>query len=162
MKRFLSAMDAFTNRAGEGLAWVALGLTAIILYEVIARFVFNSPTIWAHETTSLVFGTYAVLGGAYCVVHDQHIKVDVLWARLSPRNKAITDLISSSLSLGLLVGILWFAIPWAWHSLQTLERSETVFGPPHYPFKMFLVIASFWLLLHLVAKFIRDFQAVRK
>lgn len=156
MKRILSVVDSFTDRGGEWLALGALPIAGIIVYEVIARYVFNNPTVWAHETTALVFGVYVILAGGYCVLHERHVRIDVLWARLSPRGKAIADLATSGFALFFVGGLLWFSVPYAWHSFQIREVSETVFGPPLYPSKIILAIGASLLLLQLAVKFIRD------
>jgi TRAP-type mannitol/chloroaromatic compound transport system permease small subunit len=163
MKRFLSAIGTFTERTAEGgLAYGALIMAGIIAYEVIARFAFNAPTVWAHDTTWMVFGVYAIMSGAYCLHREQHIRVDVLWSRLSPRRKAIADLATWGFSFIFIATLLWFSIPWAWHSFQIREKDITVFAPPLYPSKIFLVLGTFWLLVLLVVKFIRDLQVVTK
>ena len=64
-------------------------------YEVIARFVFNSPTNWVHESMFLMFGMQYMLAGAYAYREDQHVRVDVFYAKFSPRGKAIADIITS-------------------------------------------------------------------
>lgn len=156
MKRFILTIDAFTDRFGRGLSWIVLAIAGMVAYEVIARFIFNSPTRWSHEVSALVYGIYGILAGGYCLLHGSHVRVDVLWGRLSPRGKAIADLANSVLWFTFMVLLLWFAIPWAWNSFQLREHSETVFGAPFYPTKMALVLGTSLLLLQMIAKFIRD------
>ena len=67
----------------------------VYYYEVIARFVFNSPTNWVHESMFLMFGMQYMLSGAYAYREDQHVRVDVIYAKFSPRGKAIADIITS-------------------------------------------------------------------
>ncbi len=159
---FYQLIDGFTNRSGEVIAWMVLAIAGIASFEVIARYIFNSPTVWAHEVTALVFGIYAILAGGYCVLHQRHVRMDILWGRLSPRRKAIVDLATSGLGFIFLVLLLWVSIPYAWHSFQVREASETVFGAPFYISKIFLVIGVFLFLLQMIAKFIRDIYIVTK
>ena len=67
----------------------------VYYYEVIARFVFNSPTNWVHESMFLMFGMQYMLSGAYAYREDQHVRVDVVYAKFSPRGKAIADIVTS-------------------------------------------------------------------
>ena len=64
-------------------------------YEVIARFVFNSPTNWLHESMFLMYGMQYMLAGAYAYQLDQHVRVDVFYTKFSPRGKAVADIITS-------------------------------------------------------------------
>lgn len=160
MKRFLSAMDTVTDWGGKGVAFLVLAIIGVVAYEVIARYVFNSPTVWAHEMTWLLHGNYAALAGAYVLLERQHVRMDVLWSRLSLRGQAIADLATSGLGFIFVGALLWFSIPYAWHSFQMREILYTVWSPPIYPSKMILVIATFWLLVQMIVKFMRDIYIV--
>lgn len=162
MKPLASAIDSFTNRMGKVIVLILLPLIGIICYEVVARFVFNRPTVWAHETASLVFGVYVVLLGAYTLLHEQHVRVDILWARLLPRRKAIWDLATSVFGFIFIVSLFWFSAREAWHSVEIREISITVFGPPLYPSKIILAIAAFLFLLQMIAKFVRDLHKAKR
>ena len=67
----------------------------VYYYEVLARFVFNSPTNWVHESMFLMFGMQYMLSGAYAYREDQHVRVDVFYSKFSPRGKAIADIVTS-------------------------------------------------------------------
>jgi len=159
-KSFYQIIDTFTDRFGRVIAWGVLAIAGVVLFEVIARFTFNAPTVWAQEVTALTFGVYAILAGGYCLLHQRHIRMDVLWGQLSPRRKAIADLATSGLGFLFIALLLWYSIPYAWHSFQLREASQTVFHAPYYPSKMFLVLGVFLLLLQFVSKFIRDLYIV--
>lgn len=161
MKPLVSAIDSFINRTGRGFVLILLPLIGIIGYEVVVRFVFDRPTVWAHETASLVFGAYVVLLGGYTLLYNQHVKVDILWDRLSPRRKAIWDLATSVFGFIFIVSLLWFSVIEAWHSVEIREISVTVFGPPLYPSRIILVIATFLFLVQMISKFIRDLYGAR-
>ena len=156
MRKLLSAIDSFTGQAGKVVAFVFPVMLGVLVYEVILRFAFNRPTIWAHETATLVFGIYMILLGGYSLLHQRHIRVDILWARLSPRGKAVTDLATSVFGFMFLAPLLWYSVPYALRSLEIGETSLTLFSPPLYPSKIFLVLGVFWFLLQFIAKFIRD------
>ena len=161
--RFTQLLNSFTDKLGTKIALGIIVIGGVVAYEVVVRFAFNSPTMWAQEVTALMFGVYAILAGAYCLLHERHVRMDIIWGRLSPRGKAITDLVTSGFGFVFIGFLLWYSVPYAWRSIQLLEGSESVFGAPYYPSKVILVLASFWLLLQLIAKFIRDIRvALRK
>src|SRR5204863_286851 len=74
--------------------WGVLAVFAYY-YEVLARFVFNSPTNWVHESMFLMFGMQYMISGAYAYREDQHVRVDVFYSKFSRRGKAIADVVSS-------------------------------------------------------------------
>jgi len=155
---FTRLLNSFTDRTGNKIALGVLAIGGVVSYEVIARFVFNAPTNWAQEVTALMFGVYAILAGAYCLLHERHVRMDILWGQLSARGKAIADLVTSGFGFVFVGLLLWYSVPYAWRSIQLLEGSETVFSAPFYPSKIILVLAIFWLFLQMIAKFIRDIR----
>lgn len=162
MERFLSAIDKLNKWVGTIMSFVVLVVIGITLFEVIGRFVFNRPTTWAHETTALVFGFYFIMGGGYILLNKAHIRVDILWSRLSLRKRAIVDLITCGFGFLFLGMLLRFSVRMALESVQLLEHSGTPFNPPLYPAKICLVIGVALILLQLVVKTIRDLHlAVR-
>jgi TRAP-type mannitol/chloroaromatic compound transport system permease small subunit/exonuclease VII small subunit len=88
-------IDRLSLYAGEFVAYWAVIAVFVYYYEVIARYVFNSPTNWAHEAMYLMFGMQYLVAGAYAMLTESHVRVDVFYAPLSPRRKAIVDLLTS-------------------------------------------------------------------
>ena len=82
----------------------------VYYYEVLARYVFNSPTNWVHESMFLMFGMQYLLSGAYAYKEDQHVRVDVLYSKLSTRGKAICDIITSVFFFIFIGAMLWTGI----------------------------------------------------
>lgn len=68
---------------------------AILINEVLLRYVFNSPTIWAHETTIFLCGIAFIYGGLYCTVRDKHIRVVLIYDVIPPRIRRIFDIVIS-------------------------------------------------------------------
>ena len=87
-------------------------------YEVMARFVFNSPTNWLHESMFLMFGMQYMLCGAFAYKEDQHVRVDVFYAKFSPRGKAIADIFTSVFFFIFTVTLLWTTIRFAMDSVS--------------------------------------------
>lgn len=87
------------GRAVDRLGLIfALGLLAamlILIQEVLLRYVFNAPTIWAHETTVFLCGAAFIFGGLYCTARDRHIRVVVLYDMVSPRVRRWFDVVIS-------------------------------------------------------------------
>lgn len=137
-----------------------LALCLLLVYEVIMRYGFNSPSHWAYETSTFIFGGVGILGGAYVLLQGQHVRLDVFYGRLSPRTKAILDLVTTPVFFLVIVVLLWQSGAQAYKSVLIREFSDSVWGPPIYPIKIVVVIAVFLLLFQGIAKFIRDLYFV--
>jgi TRAP-type mannitol/chloroaromatic compound transport system permease small subunit len=83
--------------------------------------------------------------------------MEIFHNRLSPRGRAILDLITAPLFF-LFIGILlWKGGEFAWSSISRMETSGSYWGPPLYPFKAMIPIGAFMLAMQGLTKFIRDF-----
>ncbi|MDJ0930142.1 TRAP transporter small permease subunit [Breoghania sp.] len=89
------AIDRLSLYCGEFVYYWAVIAVFVYYYELIARYVFNSPTNWAHEGMLLMFGMQYLIAGAYAMLCESHVRVDVFYAPLLPRHKAVADLLTS-------------------------------------------------------------------
>jgi len=153
---FLRVIDNINDRTGKIISFLIIFTVACILYEVVMRSIFHTPTIWCHELSTFLYGAFIVMGGGYTLRHKAHVNVDIVYARLSQRGRAIVDLLTSTVFFCFCVVLLWHGGQFAWKSLLLLETTETNWGPPIYPLKLTIPIAAFLLLLQGLAKFIRD------
>jgi TRAP-type mannitol/chloroaromatic compound transport system permease small subunit len=160
MQRFLSSIDNINDIVGRNVSFLIIVITGFTVFEVIARFAFSYPTMWTQQSTGFAVGIFVLLGGGFCLLHHDHITIDLIYSHLTTKRKAMVDLATSLLAF-LFVGVLLvYSTIWAWESVQVRELSITVWGPPLYPIKVFVPIGSLLLFLQLIAKFIRDLRIV--
>lgn len=88
-------IDRLSLFCGEFVSYWAVIAVFVYYYEVISRYVFNSPTSWAHEAMYLMFGMQYLIAGSYAVLTETHVRVDVFYAPLSRPRKAWADLVTS-------------------------------------------------------------------
>ncbi|WP_424933270.1 TRAP transporter small permease subunit [Amaricoccus macauensis] len=89
------ALDRCSLYAGEFVSYWAVIAVFVYYFEVLSRYVFGSPTNWAHEAMYLMFGMQYLVSGAYAALTESHVRVDIFYASWSPRRKAIVDLLTS-------------------------------------------------------------------
>ena len=156
LKKILRVIDKTSLVSGRFLAYTTVLAVAIITFEVLMRYVFNRPTNWGHESMTLIFGMQYILSGAYAHYVRAHVRVDVVYQALSPRNKARMDVLTSLLFF-LYIGVMtytgWF---FYWDSQVMWELSFTDWAPPLYPVKFTVFLGSLLLLLQGFANFVRD------
>jgi len=156
LKRALSVIDAISEWSGKVVSFFVLIFAVVILYEIVARYIFNSPTTWALEISLAFYGAYVALIGAYVLRGGQHVNVDVLYGRFSPRVKAIVNLFTWLLFFLWVGAIVWKGWHAGWASLVAKEREPTSFGCPIYPVKLCIPVGGFLLFLQGLAGYIRS------
>lgn len=155
--RFLSFIDKMSEWTGKATSYLVLLLTGAISYEVVSRYIFNAPTLWAQEVSTYIYGTFFMMGGAYVMLKDNHVRVDILYTHLSPKGKAIVDLITFPLFFFLFVGILvWEGSKMAIWSWSIWEHTQSPWSPPIYPLKTVIPLASGLLFLQGLNRFLKS------
>ncbi|MBS3918635.1 MAG: TRAP transporter small permease subunit [Deltaproteobacteria bacterium] len=156
IKTLLRIIDFISEWIGKMVSFLVIVIIGVTIWEVVLRYVFNAPTIWAFDAAYLIFGAYGVLGGAYTLYLRGHVNVDILYGRLSLRRRAIVDLVTSIFFFLFCGLLLWKGGEMAWDSLKIMERGSSAWNPPIYPIKLTIPLGAFLLLIQGVAKFIRD------
>ena len=147
-------------RVGEFVAYWALISVFVYYYEVIARYVFNSPTNWVHESMFLMYGMQYMLCGAYAYREDQHVRVDVIYTKFSPRGKAIADIITSVFFFIFILTMAWTGSRFALDAINNNEVSFTEWGIQYWPVKLMLPIGAALMALQGLSKLIKDIVLV--
>lgn len=160
VNKFTHFINSTNTWVGNAVSFGLILITAIAMLEVILRYIFNRPTVWAWEVNGQLFAAVILLGGGYALLHNAHVKLDVVYDRLSLRRKALVDIATFPLFLLFFVILLWQGFDMAYTSLRIQEVSPTFFGPPLYPIKMCVPVAAFLVLLQGLAKFVRDLTSI--
>lgn len=156
MRRILATIDSISEWSGKLISVFIFFLAFLLLYDVVMRFAFNAPTIWCHELALHFFGAYAVLAGPYVLLHDEHVKIDIVYNRFSKRGRAIIDCLTYPLFF-LFIGLLF------WHGynigIRAVQMGQTVspspWASPLWPVKLAIPLAAFLMLLQGLAHYIR-------
>jgi TRAP-type mannitol/chloroaromatic compound transport system permease small subunit len=157
MDLFLKLIDRINEKIGQAVSFLIVILGLVILYEIIARYLFNRPTIWVHETAQMIFGAYAILLGAYALRRGAHVNVDILYGRFNPRTRSVIDLFTWVLFYIFCGLILVKGWEMAWDSYRMGETESTSFAPPLYPIKMMIPLGALLILLQGLTKTVKDF-----
>ena len=93
MRVIVRIIESISEWMGNAVRWACVALVLVLVYEVMMRYAFTAPTIWAHQTSCMLGSTFAAVGWAYVHRHRGHVRIDVFYARLSPRGKAVVDVL---------------------------------------------------------------------
>ncbi len=121
-------IDRLSLFAGEFVSYWAVIAVIVYYYEVLARYVFNSPTSWAHESMYLMFGMQYLIAGAYAMLTESHVRVDIFYAPLPRKKKAWTDLVTSIFFFIFAGVLLWTSWTFAMDALAVPTGNAVVSG----------------------------------
>lgn len=134
----LQMIDRFNLAVGKMVSFLIWAGIVVLCYEVTARYVFSSPTLWAHGYTQRIFGAYFVLVGAYTLIRNDHVRVDILLQGGSVRRRAALDLLNFAFLI-LWGGVLsWEAFWFFEDSWRFNERDDSALRHPLWPVKLAL------------------------
>jgi len=159
---FLSKIDAISIWSGNIVSAINPIVVVLVVYEIIRRFVFNAPTIWANEATVYLSALAYLLGGAYSHYYKAHVRVDILYLKFSPRARAILDVMTFFFTFVYLGSLIWVGSTYASDSIKVLEKTGSPWNPPIYPLKIAIPLGAALLLLQSIANFVRDLTFVIK
>lgn len=156
IKFALRTVDRLSEGIGLLVSVLMPAMVVVLAIEVVARYVFNSPTIWAYDTAIFMFGYTGLLGGAYALKRKEHINVDLFYARLSPRGKAVLDVITGLLFFFFMALVVVYGWTSAIEAIKGGEATATLWGPPIGHFKLMIPIGAALLILQGLANWIRS------
>lgn len=159
MPGWLSAVATAVTRLNRLVFLAAIWLMAIVvpvmLFEVVSRYVFHSPTVWGMELAVLLFGPYFLLGGPYLLHLRGHVSLDLARQRLSPRANRLLDLLNFPVIAAFCVILLFYSVPAAWSAWEYRETSFSAWNPPIWPAKLVVPLSLLLMLLQALVEFLQ-------
>jgi TRAP-type mannitol/chloroaromatic compound transport system permease small subunit len=153
----LHTIDGISEWTGKIFSFLVPISVLVVLFEILTR-QFNISQDFSLELSEMLFGATFVMGGAYALKLGSHVTVDVIWTRLSPRKRAVLDLITSVFFF-LFVGILiWKGWDAALRAFVLNERTQSPWSPIQWPIRMVIPVGAFLILLQGTAKYVRDIR----
>ena len=158
----LNKIEAFIDWSGRTVSWLSLFLVVVTFIVVVLRYVFDSGSIALQELSTYLHASVFLIGMAYTMQHNAHVRVDIFYARFSSRTKAWVDLF----------GALFFLLPFmlfiSWISWQYIIDSWSVFEgsreagglPGVFLLKSLILVMTFLLSLQALAQVARNIEII--
>jgi TRAP-type mannitol/chloroaromatic compound transport system permease small subunit len=159
----IRVIDRFTDRTGSIIAWLSIPLVASVSYEVVARYIFNAPTIWVYDITYMSYGTIFMLGAAYALHKGAHIRTDFFWEQFSIRKKGLIDTVSYLLFFfpGLLL-LFFVSLHEAVYAYNIGEvADQTPWRPILWPYKAVVPLACILLMVQGISELLKSMYMAR-
>ena len=164
MVGFIRFADRLSAWFGKTFGWLIILMTFGMSYEVMVRYLFNAPTPWALDLSFIMYGTMFMMGGAYTLSRNGHVRGDFIYRTWKPATQAKVDLVLYFLFFfpGILA-LVFAGFKYASRSWSYTEVSvNSPAGIPIYQFKSVIVAAGLLLLIQGIAQVFRCIICIRQ
>ena len=152
----LHAADRLSMAVGKAFAWLIVVLMLLVVAEVFKRYALNAPTAWIFDASNMIYGTLFMMGGAYTLCQDGHVRGDFFYGSAKPRTQASLDLVLYILFfIPGVIALTWAGWTYAADSLAIREQTFNADPLPLYPFKAVIPVAGAIVLLQGLAEIAR-------
>jgi TRAP-type mannitol/chloroaromatic compound transport system permease small subunit len=159
----LRIIDKISTLSGLLASWLIVPLIAVVCFDVFCRYLLNAPTIWAFDLGYMLTGSFFLLGGAFTLKENAHIREDILFSRFGPRTKVVVSM--AAYLVFFLPVLTWMSISLGRYAWQAYVSGETAglsaWNPPIWPFRLVFFVSFVLLLLQTLAEFVKAFSKLR-
>ncbi len=160
----LDFIEWVNEKGGMIGAWLVIPLNAVVVYEVLIRYVFNNPTDWVYDTAWMLFSAMFLLGGGYTMLHKRHVRIDIIFSYLPKRVQAWYDAFFYAVLFCPIMGVLtWKGVQFAARAWTTNEYlSTTLWHFPAGPVKTMIPIGFLMLGMQGLVELVRNLRMAVK
>ena len=162
LKKLLVAIENFIDWSGRTVSWLSLLLVLVTFIVVVLRYVFDVGSISLQETSSYLHATIFLVGMAYTMQQNAHVRVDIFYARCSQQTKAWIDLFGAVfLLLPFMLFITWISWQYIIDSWSVFESSRQAGGLPGvFLLKSLILVMTCLLRLQAFTQIARDIETI--
>lgn len=161
LKRVADRLDWFIDRIGRITGWCALALVCVMAFNVLLRYFFRTGSVAMQELEWHLMAPICLLGLSYALLHDGHVKVDILYGHLPQRLQRVIDLISMILVSIVVAILIYLSLPYVEQSYTIGEQSPDPGGLTHrWILKAMLPVGFALLLVQSIAATLRAIIAL--
>ena len=163
VQNVLYTIDGISTWVGKLAAWLIVLLMLVVCVEVFKRYWLNAPTAWIFDAENMLYGSLFMLGGAYTLSQNAHVRGDFLYSSMRPRTQATFDLVLYiTFFIPGIAALIYAGSEFAAESWAIGEHSNvTANGPPMYHFKTVMPIAGALVMLQGFAEILRCIVCLR-
>ena len=162
MQQLLHTADSISTWVGKAFAWLIVGLMLMVVVEVFKRYALNAPTAWIFDASNMMYGTLFMMGGAYTLSQDGHVRGDFFYGSAQPRTQAWLDLVLYVLFfIPGVIALTWAGWSYAADSWAIHEHTFNADPLPLYPFKSVIPLAGLVVLMQGLSEILRCVVCIR-
>lgn len=160
VRLYVHYVDAVNRAVGRCVMYGIFAMIGLLLYSSISKSFFI-PAVWTLEMAQFSMAAYYLLGGAYSMQLNSHVRMDLLYGRWSPRGKAFSDSITAFGLVFYLILLLYGGLSSTEYAVQYKETSYSSWAPYMAPIKIIMSAGVALMLLQAIATFFRDLATFR-
>ncbi|MET3791575.1 TRAP transporter small permease subunit [Aquamicrobium terrae] len=156
IRLYVRYVDALNYRVGRIAMYLFFVMGGILLASTFSRIVTGVPINWALEMSQFLISAYYLLGGAYTLQLDQHVRMDLFYGRLDARRRAITDAFTILFVIFYLVVLFGGGLSSTHYAIVYNQKNYTAWSPVLWPIKTIMTAGVFLMLLQCISAFFKD------
>lgn len=156
LRGYCLGVEYIVRFLGRSMSFLVPVLALVVAYEVFARYVLNSPTIWAYDLSLFLFAYIAALGGAYAQQKRAHINVDILYLKVSERTRRVFNLVTYLLAMYFMYVLIKVGLEQFNQAIKFNYRRQSEWAPPMHHFWIMMITAGSLMMLQLSAQWLND------
>ena len=160
IRTYVRGVDAVNRRVGRFAMYLIFAMAAILLWSSVSK-TFFLPSLWTLEMAQFTMVAYYLLGGAYSMQLDTHVRMDLVYGTWSPRTRTWVDSFTIVFLLAYLVLLLYGGFSSTQYALEYGERSYSSWRPYMAPIKIVACIGILLMLLQAFAVLFKDIAKLR-
>ena len=156
----------------KGIDWVCTKLGRLTMVGIfvmfgvlvlgsVSRNILNIPLSWTVEMAQFLLTGYYVLGGPYSLQLEEHVRMDLLYSRLSERTKAKINVCTSGFLIFYMSTMVYGSIKSAIYALEYEQRTNSLWKPMMAPIKVIMVIGIILMLLQVISILFKDIATIK-
>ncbi len=161
IKGYVNGITATSVFVGKVSQYLVFGMLGILVFETVSRTLFNHPWIFSVELAEMVMAAYYTLGGAWTLLIDGHVRMDLAYGKWSKKNKALADVLTFVIIMLYLIVLLLGGFISLEYSMKYKQKSYSSWAPPVTPIKIIMLFGMTLMALQVIAEFFRDLATVR-
>ncbi len=158
---YVKGVTATSVFVGKVSQYLVFGMLGILFFETCSRTIFNHPWIWSVEMAEFVMAAYYTLGGAWTLLLEGHVRMDLFYGKWSKKNKALADVLTFVLIMLYLVMLLVGGFISLEYSMRYKQKSYSSWNPPVTPIKLIMLFGMTLMGLQVIAEFFKDLAKAR-
>ena len=160
--RMCERIERLVGALGRATSWLTLGIVVLMAVNVLLRYLFHVGSVWSQELEWHLLSPLILFGISYALLDGEHVRVDVLYAGFSPRNKLRVDVISAVLCILISAAIIWLSLQYVQQSWAIDEKSADPGGLTHrWLLKALIPVGFGFLILQSIAIILRTLEKLR-
>ena len=158
---YVKFIDNITSITGKITMYTVFLMMGILVLSFVTRNIINLPLIWIIEMAQFIMTGYYLMGGAYSMLDDQHVRMDLVYGNFSEKNKARMDLFTSIFLLFYLIVLLIGSYNSLVYTLETNKKLFTAWAPYVWPISTIMFLGILLMLLQTISTMFKDYAKVK-